>query len=176
MNNGIAKLAIFVGGALIGSAVTWCVLKKKYDKLANEEIEAAKEYGQEEPKSKTTEYSEMLKEEMSEMLDELNYNSTNKNEEEGEPEAMEDKPYVISPDEFGEDYQTESLTYYADKVVTNDLGDVLDDEDIDALIGRDSLRHFGEYEDDSVFVRNDKLRIDYEILLDPKNYRDIGCE
>ena len=83
-----------------------------------------------------------------------------------------DRPYVISPEEFGEgDYETISLTFYADKVLTDETGDIV--EDVDNLVGLDSLTHFGEYEDDSVFVRNDATNTDYEILLDTRNYMDV---
>ena len=44
--------------------------------------------------------------------------------------------------------------------------------DIEYLVGEDSLDHFGEYEDDSVFVRNDDLKTDFEILLDEASYYD----
>ena len=45
-------------------------------------------------------------------------------------------------------------------------------EDVEGTVGTDSLTHFGEYEDDSVFVRNDEKQIDYEILLDSDKYYD----
>ena len=32
---------------------------------------------------------------------------------------------------------------------------------------------FGEYEEDSVFVRDDERKIDYEILADTRNYHDL---
>ena len=82
----------------------------------------------------------------------------------------EDEPYVISPDEFGEldDYDTASLLYFADGVVADMEMNPVDD--IDEIIGEASLDHFGEYEDDSVYVRNDRLRIDYEVLKDLRNF------
>ena len=46
-------------------------------------------------------------------------------------------------------------------------------EDYEETIGKDSLDHFGEYEDDSVFVRNDKLRCDFEILSDLRTYSEV---
>lgn len=84
-----------------------------------------------------------------------------------------DIPYVISPDEFGQDesYETISLTYYADGVLADDDDEMV--EDVENLVGFDSLNHFGEYEDDSVFVRNDRLKCDYEILLDHRKYTDV---
>ena len=82
----------------------------------------------------------------------------------------DDRPYVISPDEFGEldDYDLISLTYYADEVLADDIDEIV--EDVDDVVGLDSLTHFGEYEPDSVFVRNDRLKADYEILLDERTY------
>lgn len=46
-------------------------------------------------------------------------------------------------------------------------------DDVEEIVGEESLTHFGEYEDDSVFVRNDRLKCDYEILLDQRNYSDV---
>ena len=95
--------------------------------------------------------------------------------DEEEDNHMDDRerPYVITPEEFDEidEYNTISLTYFADEVLTDDQMNVVDN--IDEIIGLDSLSHFGEYEDDSVFVRNDKLKTDYEILLDTKTYEEI---
>ena len=83
------------------------------------------------------------------------------------------KPYVIPPDEFDEldGYEVISLTYYADGVLTDDYNEPV--EDVENTVGSDSLTHFGEYEDDSVFVRNDNLKVDYEILADMRKYSDV---
>ena len=81
-------------------------------------------------------------------------------------------PYVISPDEFGEDYETETLTFYSDGVLVYYISDELV-EDVDATIGSDSLSHFGEYEDDAVYVRNDSLKKDFEILRDSMKYSEV---
>jgi len=84
-----------------------------------------------------------------------------------------DRPYVIPPEEFGElhGYETISLTYYADNVLADELDELV--EDVDDVVGLDSLKTFGRYEDDSVFVRNDRLKADYEILADLRNYSDV---
>ena len=81
-----------------------------------------------------------------------------------------EKPYVISPEEYGEidDYNLYSYTYYADKVLADEYNEPI--EDVDSIIGLESLKHFGEYGDDSVYVRNDELKADYEILLDDEKY------
>ena len=47
--------------------------------------------------------------------------------------------------------------------------------DVDNVVGKDSLSKFGEYEPDSVYVRNDREKTDYEILADTRCYSDIYC-
>jgi hypothetical protein len=110
----------------------------------------------------------------------INYSDTdslsedsNVSEEEVDENMINDKPYVISPDEFGEfyDYEKISLTYYADQVLADEDDELV--EDIEETVGFESLNAFGEYEDDSVFVRNDRLKCDYEILLDQRKYSDV---
>ena len=82
---------------------------------------------------------------------------------------------MISPDEYGdqEGYDEISLTYYSDGTVADDSDRAMADAEIEETIGKDSLTHFGEYEDDSVFVRNDRLKADYEILMDQRTYADV---
>lgn len=81
-------------------------------------------------------------------------------------------PYVISPDEFGEvGYTQVSLTYYADGILADENGEIIDD--VEEIVG-DALNHFGEYEDDSVFCRSDLKRCDYEILKDLNRYADVA--
>ena len=102
-----------------------------------------------------------------------NYSDSENKETVHKEDDSVQKPYVISPDEFGEfaGYDTVSLTYYADRVLADDNDDVI--EEVDDVVGTESLSHFGEYEDDSVFVRNDRLKCDYEILLDQRKFSDV---
>lgn len=81
-------------------------------------------------------------------------------------------PYVISPEDFNEleGFTPVSLTYFADEVLADERGVVV--EDPEELIG-DGLQHFGEYEEDSVFVRNELLKCDYEILRDLGTYEEF---
>lgn len=85
---------------------------------------------------------------------------------------MSDDPYVISPEEFGDmdDYDEISLTYYSDGFLVDDNDELLDAKEIEDAIGWDALDRFGEYEDDSVHVRNDRRKCDYEILRDSRKY------
>lgn len=172
MSEGLKNTIIFAVGAAIGSAVTWKVLKTKYEQIANEEIESVKETYREKMGINDTE------DESDEEIDEYDVDvqkladiiSKNGYSEEEVDENM-GKPYVISPDEYDEnDYETETLYYYPDGVLTDMYDNIV--RDVEGTVGKESLTRFGEYEDDSVFVRNDKLGIDYEILLQPDNYKD----
>ena len=189
--NKTMNFTMFVIGAVVGSVITWQYTKKKYEQIAQEEIDSVKEVfskkeeahdnklddsearmkaNQAKEKPGITEYTAQLHE-----RGYTNYSNTFSAEEKKEENKSidEDGPYVIAPEEFGEldNYEKISLTYYSDHVLTDDYDEIIDD--VEDVVGFDSLNHFGEYEDDSVFVRNDKLKHDYEILLDQRKYSDI---
>ena len=176
----LKDLIIFAAGAAVGSAVTWKLVKTKYEQIANEEIREVKDfyYGLAAENSDSDDYEEAEdyepdeseKTEYNDILDSTGYrNYSNKKEKEVEDL---DRPYVISPDEFDtEDYEVVSLLYFDDGVLTDEQYNVIDD--VEGLVGEDSLNHFGEYEDDSVFVRDDKKKIDYEILADGRKFSDV---
>lgn len=170
MKSILSNFLIFATGAAIGSVVAWRILKTKYDRLVNEEVDSVRKYyfNKYGPKD-SEEVIEAATETVNQILDDQGYTCySNTNKEVTDVE----RPRVIAPEEFGEvDYETISLTYYADGVLADDMDDPVDN--VDDIIGLDSLNHFGEYEDDSVFVRNDRLKCDYEILFDSRNYSDV---
>ena len=49
-------------------------------------------------------------------------------------------------------------------------------ENPDDIIGTEYKEHFGEYANDTVFVRNDRLKCDYEISKDNRNFEDVVAE
>lgn len=192
MNNKITSFMMFIFGAAVGSVVTWQYTKKKYEQIAQEEIDSVKEtFSKLKIKNKDNESDEnnnvrtiverakdkpSIVEYAAKLRKQgyINYSNTDSLfEEEVDENMINDKPYVISPDEFGEfdDYDTISLTYYADQVLVDEDDELV--EDIEETVGFESLNAFGEYEDDSVFVRNDRLKCDYEILLDQRKYSDV---
>lgn len=181
----IKNLLIFVAGASIGVAATWQFFKAKYEQIANEEIASVKDvYSKRIHEANISDTKPEVVEDKndiqankeSEEVDDEDINEYKKlasvyknDEKEKGGEAMANEPYVIKPEEFGDsDYDLVSLNYYADKVLVDEDDNPI--EDIDYLVGEDSLKHFGEYEDDSVFVRNDNLKTDFEILLVEEKY------
>lgn len=166
------KLAIFVTGIVLGSAITWNYAKTKYAKIADEEIASVKAAFKSEKSNEDSDICEEKNdiEKMEELAIANRYVTHDKVIKKEETDMNE--PYVISPDDFDENgYEIVSLTYYADDVLTDEHDNVIRNRD--KLIGKDSLTKFGEYEEDSVFVRDDERKIDYEILADTRNYRDL---
>lgn len=193
--NKLTGFIMLVTGAVVGSVVTWKVLRTKYDQILQDEIDSIKEYYKK--KNENTELVEEKSEltigqqlknvvqdrkEYAKTIEEAGYMDYTQPDEDSEEERIppEDRlevttdiPYVISPEEYGEDerYTQVSLTLYSDAFVADKDGQLI--EDVDDIIGMESLTHFGEYEDDSVFVRNEKYHCEYEILLDQRRYTDV---
>lgn len=184
---------VFIAGAAVGSVATFMVVKKKYEQMAQEEVQEVRDYyasknpryerpqdsdeAKEESASRVTEEKPDIME-FAQRLKEEGYTDYNapKQPEPSKVVTPEDKPYVIPPDEFGEIelYGKVSLMYYADGI----LADVIDivDSTIDDTVGADFADHFGEYEDDSVYIRNDARKCDYEILRSLKTYKEVISE
>lgn len=167
MNKGLYFITFLAGGA-IGSAATWFFAKKYFESIANDEIESVKESFAKIERDRQA-HNEELARKAGEVYDEMK----RKIDEEGYNKVEEaSKPYVIPPDQFDEaGYTTCSLTYYADgMLVDNETDRVMLQNDIDVKIGTDWQHHFGEFEDDAVYIRNDDLECDFEILKEDVDY------
>lgn len=189
MHNKTLFSLAFIIGTVVGSAATWYLLKDKYKALAQEEIDSVKEvFSRREREWKDESVKKTVAEgiknvdkekpdlkEYARRLEKEGYTRySDFGSDEEEKTVLEADPYVIPPEQFGddEDYEQISLTYYADGVLADENDEVI--EDAEDAIGIDSLNHFGEYEDDSVFVRNDTRKCDYEILLDQRTYSEVA--
>lgn len=176
----------FTLGAAAGAVTTGFVLKRYYDKLVNEEIQSVKdmykkkldlltdtESGDKKDDTEETDKPENERaakiREYKERMAEFGYSE--ESEDENKEADSVDAPYVISPEEFGEDenYDIETLTYYnGDKILTDDFDNQIDD--VEGMVGVASLNTFGQYEDDAVYVKNDKTKHYYEILKDNRSF------
>lgn len=180
MNDKLSSVIIFCGGVFIGGFLTWDFFKTKYEKIADEEIASVKEiFEHREPRpDKNYKVEEELKgnDAYVNIIDSNSYrnysNTTIETDKKGGTADMEsNRPYVITPEQYEDnvDYTKVSLTWYSDEVLEDDWGNVLDPDDV---IGRDALTTFGQYEDDSVFVRDDDEQVDYEVLRDTRSYEE----
>ena len=182
-------LLIFAAGLAVGAVAGAVIVKNKVLADAKAEIDEVRKYYREsrgvveeveekeevkevekkeyelkdiqvkdEPKTGLTNYSQITKMYMSK--DEFQT-------------PMYDDPFVIDPSEFGEnpEYDTETLTYFADGVLVDDVDDVIDEPDI--VVGLENLKIFEEFGATTVYVRNDIYKTDYEIIRDDWNYSDL---
>lgn len=180
-------LCIFAAGALAGAAVAARVVREKYQQEAEEEIAEMRDYYRELRKNTKTPNEDTIVEENNEEEKEENdkdeynkivenytnytkYNDTETKENKEEKEERTNyEPFIIDVEEFGEDptYDTATLTYYKDKVLTNDLDDVIDY----SVAGEENLKIFDEHPDcKAIYVRDDIYMVDYEIIRDPYQY------
>lgn len=183
-------LCIFAAGALAGAAVAARAVREKYQQEAEEEIAEMRDYYRELRKNaKTPDENKMLEEDENskeekeentkDEYDEIvkgytnytQYNDieTKENKKEEKEERTNYEPFIIDVEEFGEDptYDTATLTYYKDKVLTNDLDDVIDY----SVAGEENLKIFDEHPDcKAIYVRDDIYMVDYEIIRDPYQY------
>lgn len=184
MNSKVSFILGTIIGAGIGVAGTYSYFKDKYEKLAEEDFNSRRVFDEDkkdepvEPVVEKTADSRTVDKPSiaaySAILQKEGYvNYSDMQDKKQKQEIAVDRPYVIQPSDFGEfdDYEKISLTYTADGVLLDDMNEIVDD--IEETVGEDSLEHFGEYEDDSVYVRNDAKKCDYEILLDQRNYQEI---
>ena len=195
------NILIFIGGATIGSVVTWKLIEKHYKDLADEEIASVidtfkRKYERtpEENASKTVRDSYSDEVQIPGEIDKINYSNISKKEgykgddkenentnfsiNEKVEEIPEDYivPYIIRPEDFGSklDYGTKSLTLYSDDVITDEVDNPYDP---DKLIGTGVTKlifdNIGEYEDDAIHIRDEYNEMDYEILKDERPFGEV---
>lgn len=177
------KFMIFLAGATCGATVSYFVLKDKFAKQNEKEIEYVRE-----------QFDKMIEEERklnggnaedkktAETIIKDNGYSADDGAKTSDPADLEnserkphehkgDEPFIIKPEDFGSgNYEIESLVYYAKNeklvYVTGSGVDVIDD-----LFPSEFLNRFGEYEEDMLYVRNPKEGIDYDIEYVDEEYK-----
>lgn len=111
---------------------------------------------------------------LQEKIDELGYDNVEEDVQDldqNTPVREYIKPYVISPEEFGEFGNTmKSMTLYSDGVLVDEDEQIISDKE--AVIG-DAIEHFGEFEDDAVHVRDESIECDYEIIKDERTFAEV---
>lgn len=192
MKNRASNIAFLLFGAALGGVCAWLYTARKYERIANEEIASVKDAFKKElqrsapqkeidersirekalEKPDLEEYAARLGREGYVGID-LSHNEKTETSDSNSGAESSKKIYVIPPEDYGESdgYQQISLTYYQDDVLADELGEPI--PDAERLVGEDFASHFGEYEDDAVYIRNEELKTEYEIL---REYRDFSEE
>lgn len=180
-------LLIFAAGLAVGAVAGALAVKNKVLADAKAEIEEVRNYYRsqrgEVQREEVEEVKEVVEETINRVQDmikehdnkkeHVNYNKLVQNYNPSKNVVEYDDPFIIDPSEFGEndDYDTMTLTYFADGVLIDDVDDVVEEPDI--VVGLENLKVFEEYGASSVYVRNDIYKTDYEIIRDDWNYSDL---
>lgn len=182
MNENVKYALIFIAGAMLGAVSAVAMVKEKYESLAQIEIESIRKYYKEKLQ-KQEEKKEEVKEPVSEMKEYEDITNNYKgNTVEEKPFIQKgdqiidpyDLPYIINVEDFGEneDYDTMTLTYFSDKVLVDDVDDVIEDQD--TVVGLENLKIFEEFDGcTTIYVRNDIWKTDFEIIKDDWNWSDL---
>lgn len=191
------NLLIFLSGLTIGGAVVYGALRKKVEDRIDAEIGEIKAYYENKYKKVASDEEEAVNEPILDLKSEDNYDRDSiverlnygamfkgtkddviKEEMEGVTNMVtkpnSNSPVIISDDEYYGDleYDKVTVTYYSEsKEFVSGKGTPIPYEDMIENIGDERfLEEFGQYETDTLFVRNPEQKIDYEVILEEKEY------
>ena len=152
----VKKLVIFFVGVGVGAGIMALIKRDRYEVI---DYIPKKETKPEEPKEEKAEPEETVEKKSAEkIIDENSYTKS--------------KIYTIIPDEVGmyDDYDEIELTYYIDGVLADDQANTYGIRD---TIGESSINHFGDFDDNTLYVRNELLKCDYIVRLDQQPFYEI---
>lgn len=88
--------------------------------------------------------------------------------------------YAIPEEEFGQEEGFDTITFMltADGVIIDEDESVVNIADADKLLGKEVVPYFKseECKDDSIYIRNEFVRADYELLKSARLYYEIAQE
>ena len=198
MNSKLQKVLIFASGVATGAAGMFVFIKTKWQKSfeakRNEMIQYYESRSTEDQPKKETkeedldeepEYIEKEVEKSKEIIRNFNYSKISGTPEKTRngPSVLNDgdyssEPYEIRSVDFGtqEMYEMMTLYLYDDGEVRTERYELLDDEDIENYLGH-ILEKLADLRDenpelDAYYVRNDRLKTDYEILIEAGRYEE----
>lgn len=190
-------ILIFVSGIAVGGLSAWAYTKSYYKKVTEDKLEIIRNHYKKKQENMVEISTEHLRcwppeeqvtisnageEEMTDYIQKaVDYLSNSPIDyshiETGvlpKEKIVEDTPYEISSDEFGEfdDYECITLTYFLDEVLVDDQYQILDEPF--ELVGDISLieHDIGEFAEDCIYIRNDAKRCDFEIIYALETYKD----
>jgi AraC-like DNA-binding protein len=182
------NILMFIGGLTIGAGVSWMYHKNKYEKMVQEEVESLREHAkekegssidlnqfeeQEAKKVELQETEEEIEEQQEQARNIINYNKYSTPEPTETVAEKYKKPFVVTPEDFASvvGFDTDSFYFFADDVIANGSRERIDDvEELFGLSIDEIKDQFGVYEEDCVYIRNMRMKCDYEILKDEEYF------
>ncbi|MCM1578735.1 MAG: hypothetical protein NC078_08070 [Ruminococcus sp.] len=167
-----AALIFGLAGAVCGVFLCRRFFEEKYKRLADEEIESVKETFAKRV-SPTVPADEPADSVAASVKKKVDYSGV---KHDGGSSAVSDNIYDITPEQFGEfdDYGKISLVYFSDSVLASD-------DNYERIVptrsnvgsARKLQLYFDSEDTDCVYIRNDNVRTDYEIVRDERTYDEI---
>lgn len=193
MKETLIRVAIFSVGVGVGIAASMTYFDKKYQKLADEEIESCRQAFSKPKivlvKDEKVEEAKILEGEtaVSSVMPNVysssvqletkaysDYYAPKKVEEAETLSPKEDEPFDISVDEYEEDTEFMKVTlnlYLTDGALVYEETEELADEG--STVGQENLDDFSRTSFSSAYFRNPKNNIDYEVIKVDGSYREL---
>lgn len=199
--NKLLPIATFVGGTVIGALVGWSAHKKKYEDQLEAETESIRKTYEKKyvkvPKQdlpKVEDTADMSEEEFKDYVNKRveakkDYSKiAAQYQPEGEvvtrdmtlEERAAAQPELIYAEEYGEEqdtgetYDRVELLWFKDERLATDADMVL--LDVATTIGWDAIAQFDKTGLNTIYVRNHRLKIDYEVFKYDDTYEGLLAE
>lgn len=188
--NKAAYLVSFICGAIVGATLMSIHKEKKNDQqteavndISKDAVEIAEQV-EVSPEAVAEQLAEDIQKtanekavEIEELVNEIITNNGYAVGDHTNP-GTDDGPYVIGPADFGdfEDYDAISLTLLSDGILVDDRMTTIDDPE--NTVGTEYKKYFGVYpnDPDTVYIRNDELCCDFEIVKDLRTYEEVDAQ
>lgn len=180
---------IFLLGAATGGTITYFSLKNYFQRLADQEISDMEDYYKEhfqdldDLEEREKQFNEISEEKQlndkikKEYIEHVrasqytNYSNSDPAESESPTEEDEPEPYQITEAEFSQfpddGWEDDSYTWYEDTdEVVNAYGKTISEEDVLEHLGNEFKELFDRNDTNTIYIRNEKYRKDYEIVRD----------
>lgn len=193
MKQVLISVGIFSAGVGLGVLATKTYFDKKYQQMADDEIESFRQYVERSTKKISDNYEKLKNGEKMEPLEpyptnpslyttssvtSISYNEHYSKEEEKVNKAktlspVEEEVYEISPDDFAYDTEYDKVTlnlYTEDGVLIYEEGEEMVDE---SIIGSENIDDFSNTPFAQTYLRDPKNKIDYEIIKVDGSYHEL---
>lgn len=196
MNNKLVGFMSFVVGAAAGALGAHLYLKEKYHKESQDKVEEALELVRKLRNKKPP--AEVLAERMKqeEAIDippipgedreeyeqAMSYNKVYQVPEKVEPKVelnpKSPRSYYVQDIDIGDldDYEIVHWTYYQDGVIADENDREISLMELEESVPQGILSRFATEDIDSLYVRNDVFKCEYEILVDERTYEEVVGE
>lgn len=179
----VAGLVVGAGG---GSYLTYRMLKDNYEQQTEEEVaqiraellEQSKQYREEKAK-KEAEKKPETSPEYNGALDAMKKYGAQDDAKQvlkAEKEPDYPDPYMIPVQTYvlpGNPHTRMGITITSDGKYCDDDHRIISKEDVIKYVGPNIDEYLDESDDDVVYIRNERMKSDYEVLRDPRSYEAI---